>query len=159
VTRASCATLALLAASPGCFSESDDFNARAAEHICAYNRGGPDEPLLDKTTDREFGDDAQPYAGPSCEDDVITNLESCASKCEYNAHKGRRCLRKLRRSDTFDNYRENLVTPCDDVYECETEDAPPECEITTIDCSVGGAPTMTFAMLGLLGLWARRRSA
>lgn len=141
----------------GCYSDADAFNAEAAERICEFNRSGPEAPILDKTTDLELGEDAQPYGGATCEDDVISNLDVCASNCEYNPRKGRQCLRKLRRSIRRGEFREGLLNACGNVYDCPDEEASPEeCRITITDCSVGGDPPALTLML-LLGLCGRRR--
>lgn len=150
----------------GCYRDSDDFNAKAAEHICRYNDGDPDEPFLDRTeptednsatTDPQF----QSYNGPYCEDAVEANLSSCSSHCDYSPRKARRCLRKLRRAVRRESYTESELAVCDRVYDCDEDvssGVSAQCHITTQNCAVGEnpPPPVLFA-LGFLGLWVRRR--
>ena len=156
----------------GCYRDSDDFNAKAAESMCRYNDKVPSDPFLDRTMPIEEGEDAslepawrdlgfQPYSGPYCEDAVVSNLSMCAASCEYSPRKARRCLRKLRRGVEKDRLNDTSLSVCDRVYECSSE-VPAEtvdaCRITTQTCSVGGQPPPPFlALLLAVGLSARRR--
>lgn len=145
----------------GCYRDSDDFNEKAASYICRYNDKDPDEPFLDYTRTDEEGQ-PQPYEGPWCEDAVRDNLSTCAQTCDYTPRKARRCLRQLKRALRKGTYDQTLPTACDWVYDCPS-DAPrsveQRCLISNRSCSTGGGGLpLGFAMLGLLGLWTRRRS-
>ncbi len=157
----------------GCYRDSDDFNAQAAESMCRYNDKIPPDPFLDRTMPIEDGDaaslehgweglDFQPYSGPYCEDAVVSNLSTCAASCEYSARKARRCVRKLRRGVEKDRLNDTSLSVCDRVYECSSEvpavtvDA---CRITTENCSVGAqnSPPPLLLLLFAAGVRARRR--
>ncbi len=168
-------TLSMTLLGSGCYSDTDAFNSKAADYICAYNAQDPDEPFLDHTSpqqscgfdeDPDAEQDCQPsgehraFKGDECEVEVMTNLDACASECEYSPRKARRCLRVLRRSVWFNNYRESLDPVCDRVYTCDEDEPKPDvCRITTSNCAVGGAPSPSIFLLMVVGVggWTRRR--
>jgi len=156
--------LALFLLVGGCVRDPDDFNAKAAGHICAYNDENPDSPFLDRTTPSEDSPTVDvespfaPYGGPTCERDVADNLDVCHATCDYSPRKGRRCLRKLDRAVRKGEYDEGSLAVCGRVYECpEDADRPPECAISTRSCAVGGPASPTLAALFFIGVWGRRR--
>lgn len=148
------------ASATGCYRDSDDFNAKAASYMCRYNDRDPDSPFLDHTRTDENGD-PPPYEGPWCEEAVTENLGQCSEQCDYSPRKARRCLRRLRRAVKKKSYDESLFAVCERVYECPDETEIEDydaCRITTESCSVSNAPLpVGFAVLALMGLWARRR--
>ena len=147
----------------GCYRDSDDFNAKAADYICRYNDQDPDRPFLDHTPGLgdSLGVDPEPYSGPYCEDAVASDLTSCADACEYSARKARRCLRKLRRGVRRESYNESALSVCERVYTCPdaaSVETYRSCRITTRGCAVGGRSGGTpLALLLFAGLFFRRR--
>ena len=158
-----------------CVNEEDEFNAEAAERICAYNGNDPERPFLDRTREIETDPDPfnpqqpldgigepgafAPYGGPDCEGDVERNLNACNARCTFNARKARRCLRVLNRSLRRGEYPERTFAVCERVYRCPDDVLEPECRITTSNgCTTdpGSAPT-ALMVLALIGLFRRRR--
>ncbi|MEM6291063.1 MAG: hypothetical protein AAGA54_07350 [Myxococcota bacterium] len=168
------AALAVLAAG-GCVNEASEFNAEAAERVCAYNERDPERPFLDRTreiptapdpfdqTDPLEGlgenPDYEPYGGPTREADVVRNLDRCNTRCTFSPRKGRRCLRALRRALRRDEYKDRAFAVCERVYSCPGNVKEPECRITTFNgCAVGSrqAP-VSLLLLALVGMLRRRR--
>ena len=157
---------AMLATS-ACYRDSDDFNAKAAERMCRYNAGNPDNPFLDFTTPIDGTatpadpfPDHEEYGGAFCEEDVIDNLDRCSANCDYSPRKARRCLRKLRRAVKDGSFEDSALSVCNRVYTCgEVSDTvQASCQITTENCSVGGRGSPWALMLLLVaGGWSRRR--
>lgn len=149
----------------GCYRDSDDFNAQAAEYICQYNDDDRSEPFLDRTEPLDDPQSSTPdyeaFNGPYCEAKVEENLASCSAECDYSPRKARRCLRKLKRGVRRDRYNDSNYAVCDRVYDCDADasgDVLSQCRITTQTCAVGEhPPPPAFLALACLGLWVRRR--